>query len=76
MAQKKLKVGLSVQPVGFAALGSGCSRSVTCPRHARDSMELAKRARESHKGVTCASTGLVGAVKGSIDNTKYPRLAV
>lgn len=38
--------------------------------------ELAKRGRQLHKGVTRASIGLVGAVKVSIDNTEYPRLAV
>lgn len=38
--------------------------------------DLAKRGRQLHKGVTRASTGLVGAVKVSIDNTEYPWLAV
>ena len=87
VVQKKLKASASVQAcrLCLATLSNGCSRSVTCPCHARGSCcmgaddgrkELAKRGRQLHKGVTCASVGLVGAVKVSIDHTKYPRLAV
>lgn len=35
-----------------------------------------KRGWQLHKGVTCASASLVGAVKVSIDNTEYPQMAV
>lgn len=87
MVQKKPKASTLVQACWFClvALGNGCSQSVTCPCNAQGSCcmgaddgrkELAKRGRQLHKGVTRASIGLVGAVKVSIDNTEYPRLAV
>lgn len=87
MVQKKPKASALAPACQFclAALGNGYSQPVTCPCHAQGSCcmgaddgrkELAKRGRQLHKGVTCASVGLVGAVKVNIDNTKYPWLAV
>lgn len=38
--------------------------------------ELAKRARQLQKGVTCARVGLVGAAKVGSSNDEDPQLAI